>query len=659
MAEEGLKFDLEGHLKKFKNRDYFTKFESQFKDFQHDIQLAVDDAQREIESPIYVGVVGHYSHGKSSLLNAMLFPPKSKELLPTGESIVTSLCTLIQFKSENNNHEFHEVNTSGSETYILEDDYQSKVSGKRTGAIRDLSHFRLVLGTDDLAGTVFEHMADKQVELFDTPGLGGPYWKDEEALQQWIKEFLLMIVCIKIDKINASTASVINPFLKQTSRPVIIGITFWDLWETAPGYGDIRDENNARDKTREEIKRFFPTLSDAVDDGRIFFISAKNCREEVPVSEEQKYLISENWNVDCLRQSLTYFISERKNILVSQRSKESYIEKNRRAGIVTNCRSLIGKFNSLQESLQIAIERDRPPAVDSGTEELLEKFEEFNEDIIRLYERIIEKIETTLSDALSAMPINGQWAKSFEDIREKISRQLHELLGGEMQEKIHRLGKRHIETPAARFIDNTPLSLDQQKKILDDIRTGISDFVSDLDRLKEIHVFAVPSGISDLTVNVIKGIWSGLKQLLISNPPLAIGIAVAWFISPFILKYIYDLLPFPVLAIIVLLLAVGTFSIFWSQFQSSLHKTAMEVKDKARKNNRIANIRQRIIDENLKRSLDDFQIMIKESIDSRLTPIINQSEDMFGEVKDIMNILKDEIKKIERECGELTRQGRM
>jgi len=654
IAEEGLKFNIDIYLKKFKNREYFTKFESQFKDFQHDIKLAVDDAQREIKSPIYVGVVGHYSHGKSSLLNALLFPPKSKDLLPTGESIVTSLCTLVQFKADSNTHEFYEVTPTGQETNIHEDDYQTKVSGKRTGSVRDLSHFRIVLGTDNLSGTIFEDMAGKQVELFDTPGLGGPYWNDEEALQQWIKEFLLLIVCIKADKINANTASVVNPFLKQTARPVILGVTFWDLWQKTPGYENISDEKNARDKAKEDIKRFFPTLTDAVDDGRIFFVSSKNCQEEVPIPDENNHLISENWNVDNLRQNLTQFINERKNILISQRPQESYIDKNRRAGIVATCKSLTGKFASVQEALNKAIERSRPPAENGGIEELKEKFEEFSEETLLLFGGIVDKLESSISDGLSAMEINGQWGESFRIIQEQTSNQFRELRTGELPDKIKRLAKRHIESPTERFLEKTPLSSEQQKKIRDEIRDKIDEFIYGINHL-ETNIFIPPSGVQDLTINVVKGVWSGVQQLMVTNVPLLIGIVAAWSALPFLLRFI----PFKVLIFIGVVLGIITIGIFWSQFQSSIQKTALEVKDKARRNNRIANIKQRIIDEAMQKALDDFQKDLAEEISDRLTPVIDQSEEMFAEVKYIMKKLYDETKKIDRECSELTRQGRI
>ena len=286
--------DIDKHLDKFKGTDFFQTFENKFKDFAHDVENTTDDAKRAIESPIYVGVVGHYSHGKSSLLNAMLFPPKAREMLPTGKSIVTAMCTLLQFEAQRDLNEFYQVDKAGEETGISEEEYSAKVSGKRSGQLQDLHHFRLVLGTNNLASNVFRTMAEKHIELLDTPGLGGSYWKDEVALQQWMREFMLLIVCVKSDQINARTAAIVNPFLKQTARPIIPVITFWDCWGQSSDYKGISDEVMAREKAKEYLKKHFPAMTDAVDENRLIFASAKNYREQTVIPKKQEGLTTED-----------------------------------------------------------------------------------------------------------------------------------------------------------------------------------------------------------------------------------------------------------------------------------------------------------------------------------------------------------------------------
>ncbi|MBK1716656.1 dynamin family protein [Thiocystis violacea] len=219
IADEVARASIKDYLKSFTETGRFDKFEERFDDFKQDVKRAAEDCDLAINSPIYVGVVGHYSHGKSSLVNAMLFPQKIKELLPTGESIVTAMCTLVGFKDDRQGHEFREIKHDGVEVQIPSDEYQGKVSGKKSGTLQGVHHFHIKLNTSELNPGVFQSMAEKNIELLDTPGLGGPYWKDEHALQSWIKEFMLMIVVVKADSINKRVADTVNPFLKYSPRP--------------------------------------------------------------------------------------------------------------------------------------------------------------------------------------------------------------------------------------------------------------------------------------------------------------------------------------------------------------------------------------------------------------------------------------------------------
>ncbi|MCK7574969.1 MAG: hypothetical protein MZV65_46395 [Chromatiales bacterium] len=57
-------------------------------------------------------------------------------------------------------------------------------------------------------------MAEKNIELLDTPGRGGQYWKDEHALQSWMKKRVHAFdeSPPKADAINKRVADSINPF---------------------------------------------------------------------------------------------------------------------------------------------------------------------------------------------------------------------------------------------------------------------------------------------------------------------------------------------------------------------------------------------------------------------------------------------------------------
>ena len=61
------------------------------------IKLEVIQAIKILDSPVYVGLLGRYSHGKSALANA-LFSIDPDFCLPEGEGVVTSKITSVEFK---------------------------------------------------------------------------------------------------------------------------------------------------------------------------------------------------------------------------------------------------------------------------------------------------------------------------------------------------------------------------------------------------------------------------------------------------------------------------------------------------------------------------------------------------------------------------------
>ena len=257
----------EAALRLIKNTDTKPHYQliRECRDFQDCLQRATEDCRDEVEKPSYIGVIGHYSHGKSSLLNALIFPPKTLAVLPIGEGVVTSLCTLVQFVSGASTNEFYEVEAGGLEKTLTPDGYQSRVSG-RGDNLGALSHFRVRLAVPLLDDQLFQDFAAKRIELLDTPGLGGPYWKDEHALMRWIKEFETIVVCIKATEINETTAVTVNPFLKKSLKPCIPVVTFWDMWRTCADFKGISDEVKARAEAKKRITEFFGPIEQFVDD---------------------------------------------------------------------------------------------------------------------------------------------------------------------------------------------------------------------------------------------------------------------------------------------------------------------------------------------------------------------------------------------------------
>ncbi|HQL61698.1 MAG TPA: dynamin family protein [bacterium] len=658
-------FRIEEHLAKFKNTKHFQDLENQFKDFQYDVGHAADRAKESIESPIYVGVIGHYSHGKSSLLNAMLFPPKAKDLLPTGESIVTSKCTLIQFKEGGRANDFYEVSFNGDERPLSEEEYQAKVSGKRESAIQDLHFFRLVLSASDLAGEVFGDMAVKNIQLLDTPGLGGPYWKDEQSLQQWVKEFMLLIVCVKADAINSRTANVINPFLRQTARPVIPVITFWDLWQEAESFRNISDEALAREKAQKDLKEYLPTLADAVDENRTIFVSARNYHLSQEVPESAKHYSTPQWNIDNLRRSMSSYVSAKSNILRSGKTEESCLERRRREGVLNECCKLTQKFGALKPQLLRVMDTMRPK--EAYEEQLNEDIEQLKDKVVSEYERIIDRLDQIISDSISAIPVNGKLTAEFSNIQEAVSKELQQQISDQMQSKLKRqMDKTLIRHLERYFEDETPLDDHGKKRINEKVRDLCDDLLEGLCKPGDMKPFNPPQGVTDLTKNITSALISGMKQLMITNFPMFIGLVLAVPLGGFLLKaltwipFVGDKIknviwPFFLIFLVVWGLTVTT--LFWNQFKNAMEKTCLQVKEKARKTNRRADIRGRIMP-GIESRIQDFHHDLLEDLRDGLQKVVDSSTGMLDEMADLIKDVDTDLKTIDRECADIARSMR-
>lgn len=653
---------IQRYLDRFKGSTRFDKLENLFLDFQQDTQRASSDCDRAINSPIYVGVVGHYSHGKSSLLNALLFPPKSKEILPTGESIVTAMCTLVGFTNEKQGHKFYEIGRDGKEAIIPADEYQAKISGKRKGTLQDVHHYRLKLSTDELNPGVFQAMSEKKIELLDTPGLGGPYWKDEHALQSWVKEFMLLIVAVRCDAINRRTADTVNPFLKYTSRPIIPVVTFWDLWKDSEVFKGIASEEDARAKVRDNLIEYFPSMADAVEEGRTAFVSVKNYKDQVPVPDSEKQYITEDWNIDNARNTLTSYVSSRVNVLQSQRSEQSDLEINRKRRVIDSCNTLRSTYERINSLLAAEIEACRPKA--QYEDDLAEAFQKLRDGINSEYERILDRIATRVEDSVSSMPTTGKWSQALSEIEKDIKQQSQEFIKEALPDRLKQNLDRGVIRMVKRYLENdSPLELAKAKRVENRVEEICNDLVKDLTTKNSANPFVTPQGVTDWAKNTFTALWDGLLTLFTINLPIALLILAAIFVIPSAVQYvkglpwvgegIADVLSWIQWGILIAG-AVSLFAVSWGNVKRAKEITALNVKDKARKQNRRADISNRLIPD-VEERLRSFEIEISEVLSEAVKPLVNAGDDMAEDVQQLFKNIESEIRIISKECGALER----
>ncbi len=669
IAEDARKASIKTYLDRFKGTNRLDRFEEKFLDFQEYISRAAEDCERAIRSPIYVGVVGHYSHGKSSLLNALLLPPKAKETLPTGDSIVTAMCTLVGFQAGGRYHEFYEVKHDGTEVRLSEEEYQAKVSGKRGGALHDVHHFRLLLGTNELAAGVFQSMAEKRVELLDTPGLGGPYWKDEQALQSWMKEFMLLIVAVKSDAITRRTSEAVNPFIRQTSRPIIPVVTFWDLWQTSDIYKGITTEEDARAKAKDELVRYFPAMADAVEEGRIAFVSARNYRAQQPVADDLKHHITEDWNIDNVRNTLSGYVSDKVSVLQSTRSERSDLDTNRERLVIKSSRELRSIYDQLNAMLKDELERSRPKA--GYEEDLDESFERLRDDLLKEYDRIVDRIASRAEDGIGTVSTTGKWNQALHEIQNDIKSQTALVVRESLPERLRRTLDRGVLRSVSRYLnDDAPLEPAKAKRLQQQVSELADDLIEDLTRPSDVSPFVVPQGVTDWSKNMAAALFDGLKSLFTTNLPVALGIVAAIFVVPALLQPVTWVLRFVpglgdvagrlVLGLQVVAVGAGLLTLItvsWGQVKRAREMTALQVKEKARKQNRRADIQGRIVP-NVEARLKQFESDVLEAMSEQISPLIRAGDDLADQVEGLFKDIGERVRVIDKECAALERRMR-
>ena len=95
------------------------------------ISKKVDYSAKLLNSPIYVGLLGRYSHGKTALLNSM-FNIREDYRLPEGEGVVTSKITKVEFKSGITGPKCYEIlrdgNSNPLDVYSLKENVRGNSS---------------------------------------------------------------------------------------------------------------------------------------------------------------------------------------------------------------------------------------------------------------------------------------------------------------------------------------------------------------------------------------------------------------------------------------------------------------------------------------------------------------------------------------------------
>jgi predicted GTPase len=423
----------------------------------------IKDVKFLIETPVFIGVIGKYSHGKSSLINAILKRPgkkaKDAEIMPTGDNIVTATPSAISF-TDGNDVEFR---TDIDSQPISLKEFQS-IATSQNSNIMDSIFVDYGVGSDPL----LKDFQENNIRIVDTPGLGGPYFNDTVALTRWTERFGMALVIIKATDITAETANTVKLFLADFHKPILIVVTYWDAWNTKGSpYSECNNSQEARKYARTLINQHFGKLPGfSVEElaNSVTFVSTKmyieNENELNPIDVSEYYDdFSSSWNIDYLKKTISNFARDKTDLMEAGKTMSPLIKdklNNIKDSIVRADKEmrrleseLFNAFSSNQEIANNNVVRDEIEDFKSNVKkEWGEAGKRFEKDIRAL----AQEIKTSPQyDSDVASQFNNDCKNAFE-----------ENFGGKLLRKrkaIHAKLKSRLEKILRRDFNMSPMEL--------------------------------------------------------------------------------------------------------------------------------------------------------------------------------------------------------
>lgn len=258
----------------------------------------VTKISRKLESQRFrVAVVGEFSKGKSTLLNALL----GEEIQPVRDIPCSGTVTVLTYGLQ---QRVICKYTDGREEEISPEQYKDKASISEEAA---LGSFGDEIVNSEIKEIIFEHpnleLCTNGVEIIDTPGL------NEQAERTLVTEQVLKTTDAVIFLTHAQNALTekerelllylkkeLNPGKdNEAARNIFVLVNFADL---------LRREGSHK-QVREKVERFVKNHNFIVGENRIHFISAQCALEAILDGTENEYVKSFQDFTKSLEQFLT------------------------------------------------------------------------------------------------------------------------------------------------------------------------------------------------------------------------------------------------------------------------------------------------------------------------------------------------------------------
>lgn len=228
--EQSFQTNLEGEVKSIKAKLLDERFLPSVQ-----LKNILNKQLRRCHYPIEIAIVGQFSSGKSTFLNALL----SKDILPMGITPVTSKVTYINYAEE---YKLKVTYKSGAEKYLPTDEI-AKFIDQREDAIESIKYLTVYAPIEllkeisfvDTPGLNSQSTSDTQETLKALNDVGGIIWlslidnagklSEEEMLEKYMKNFKNKSLCIlnqkdkfKPEQIAETKSYIENKFSKYFSK---------------------------------------------------------------------------------------------------------------------------------------------------------------------------------------------------------------------------------------------------------------------------------------------------------------------------------------------------------------------------------------------------------------------------------------------------------
>jgi len=332
------------------------------------------------------------------------------------------------------------------------------------------------------------------------------------------------------------------------------------------------------------------------------------------------------------------------------------LEKSRKETVLQGGKQLISQFNSIEEHLKNRIESVRPKA--EYEDDLDAGIDKFQDDLDQEYDRLYDKLDQIVSDEIGGLKVSGNINNAFIDLKTKVETTIKENLSGDVRQRLERSLERNVYRTLFRYLEDTPIGNKQQNRFKEDIQNIGREFLENNLKAPEEDIVKKPSGLSNLVMNTMTAIVAGIKDLALTNLPLALGVILVITIGPFIIPMVKLFLPQSVENQIMMLLygslIIFIVCFFFSRIKAAKEKTTLEIKDKARKINRRVDLKKRLATQSSK-GIQDFRRNLKETIIDYLQDTIENSDSMLTEIEELLIRIKQFLKIVEKECRAIER----